>query len=102
MYRAGNAKNPYGRWFTSEPPASAANVRIDTAVKTYWIDPKTGAYNKRMISKDETLKYRTYGLLNNLNVIENCEAWVYCIESLSGKVMMWSWGADKTIIMHLP
>ena len=44
MYRAGNAQNPYGRWFTSEPPASAANVRIDTAVKTHWIDPKTGAY----------------------------------------------------------
>ena len=44
MYRAGNAKNPYGRWFTSEPPASVANVRIDTAVKTQWIDPKTGAW----------------------------------------------------------
>ena len=44
MYRAGNAQNPYGRWFTSEPPASVANVRIDTAVKTHWIDPKTGAY----------------------------------------------------------
>ena len=43
MYRAGNAENPYGRWFTSEPPASVANVRIDTAVKTHWIDPKTGA-----------------------------------------------------------
>ena len=44
MYRAGNSQNPYGRWFTSEPPASVANVRIDTAVKTHWIDPKTGAY----------------------------------------------------------
>lgn len=44
MYRAGNAQNPYGRWFTSESPASVANVRIDTAVKTHWIDPKTGAY----------------------------------------------------------
>lgn len=41
MYRAGNAQNPYGRWFTSESPASVANVRIDTAVKTHWIDPKT-------------------------------------------------------------
>ena len=44
MYRAGNAQNPYGRWYTSEPPASVANVRIDTAVKIHWIDPKTGAY----------------------------------------------------------
>lgn len=44
MYRAGNAENPYGRWFTSEPPTSVANVRIDTAVKTHWVDSKTGAY----------------------------------------------------------
>ena len=44
MYRAGNAENPYGRWFTGEPPASVANVRIDTAVKPYWIDSKTGAW----------------------------------------------------------
>lgn len=44
MYRAGNAENPYGRWFTSEPPASVANVRIDTAVKIQWIDPKTGVW----------------------------------------------------------
>ena len=44
MYRAGNANNPYGRWFTSEPPASVASVRIDTAVKLHWIDPKTGAW----------------------------------------------------------
>lgn len=46
MYRAGDAQNPYGRWFTSEPPASVANVRIDTAVRTHWIDPKTGAYEE--------------------------------------------------------
>lgn len=44
MYRAGNAENPYGRWFRSEPPASVANVRIDTAVKIQWIDPKTGMW----------------------------------------------------------
>ena len=44
LYRAGNSENPYGRWFTSEPPASVANVRIDTAVKPHWINPKTGAW----------------------------------------------------------
>ena len=33
MYRAGNAQNCMGRWFTSEPPASVTNVRIDAAVK---------------------------------------------------------------------
>ncbi|WP_455717784.1 hypothetical protein, partial [Anaerosporobacter sp.] len=44
MYRAGNSQNPYGRWFTSEPLTSVVNVRIDTAVKIHWIDPKTGAW----------------------------------------------------------
>ncbi len=42
MYRAGDSNEAYGRWFTSEPPASIAKVRIDTAVRPFWIDPKTG------------------------------------------------------------
>ena len=42
MYRAGNSQNPYGRWFTSEPPTSIVNVRVDRAVKPQWINPKTG------------------------------------------------------------
>ena len=46
--------------------------------------------NKKLIFKDETLKYRTYGLPHNLIVIENCDEWVYCIDSLNGKVKMWS------------
>ena len=45
MYRAGNSQNPYGRWFTSEPPASIVNVRIDLAVKPHWTNPKTGAWD---------------------------------------------------------
>lgn len=51
--------------------------------------------NKKMIFKEETLKYRTYGLPYNLIVIENCDEWVYCIDSLSGKVKMWSQGKNK-------
>lgn len=43
LYRAGNADKPLGQWFTKEPPKSVAQVRIDTAVKPYWTDPKTGA-----------------------------------------------------------
>ena len=42
MYRGGNSTNPYGRWFTSEPPESVVKVRIDTAVRPQWIDPVTG------------------------------------------------------------
>ena len=51
--------------------------------------------NRKMIFKDVTLKYRTYGLPHNLIVIENCDEWVYCIDSLSGKVKMWSQGKNK-------
>ncbi|MDH6130801.1 RHS repeat-associated protein [Kitasatospora sp. MAA4] len=38
LYRAGDAGEPFGRWFTAEPPTSVANVRIDTAVKPQWFD----------------------------------------------------------------
>lgn len=30
------------QWFTREPPTSVAQVRIDTAVKPQWVNPKTG------------------------------------------------------------
>lgn len=41
-YRAGNSTNPLGQYFVAEPPLSVAQVRIDTAVKSQWIDPSTG------------------------------------------------------------
>lgn len=39
FYRAGNADNPLGQWFTREAPQSRAQVRIDTAVKDIWTNP---------------------------------------------------------------
>jgi RHS repeat-associated protein len=44
LYRGGEAGKPLGQWFTREPPKSVAQVRIDSAVKPQWIDPKTGVY----------------------------------------------------------
>ncbi|OJF15389.1 hypothetical protein [Couchioplanes caeruleus] len=41
LYRAGDTENPLGQWFTTEPPASVAHVRTDSAVKAQWIDPQT-------------------------------------------------------------
>ncbi|MFC4651860.1 hypothetical protein ACFO26_02980 [Lactococcus nasutitermitis] len=41
-FRAGDTSNPLGQWYTTEPPQSVAQVRIDTAVKEQWINPKTG------------------------------------------------------------
>jgi hypothetical protein len=43
LYRGGTSGTPLGQWFTRERPASIAQVRIDTAVRPQWIDPKTGA-----------------------------------------------------------
>lgn len=44
FYRAGNADNPLGQWFTRESPQSRAQVRIDTAVKDIWTNPD-GSYS---------------------------------------------------------
>ena len=46
LYRggaAGGGRNAYGQWFSFEPSSSAAQVRIELAVKPQWIDPTTGA-----------------------------------------------------------
>ena len=45
LYRGGDSKgSPLGQWFSTEPPAGVATVRIDTAVKEQWISPKTGEW----------------------------------------------------------
>ncbi len=38
----------------------------------------------------ETIKYRKYGLPENLLVIENCDEWLYCIDIHTNKIIMWS------------
>jgi hypothetical protein len=38
VYKAG--EHPGGRFFTLEPPASEAQVRIDSAVKPHWVTPE--------------------------------------------------------------
>ncbi|MCM1254280.1 MAG: SMI1/KNR4 family protein [Clostridium sp.] len=48
--------------------------------------------NDVLVFEKETLKYRAYGLPDELIVIENCDEWLYCINSIDGKVVMWSNG----------
>ena len=48
--------------------------------------------NGAMVFEKETIKYRTYGMPNNLLIIENCDEWVYCLNTNNGKVVMWSTG----------
>ena len=38
---------------------------------------------------DETLEYRKIGLPENLLVIENCDEWLYCIDTNTDKVVSW-------------
>jgi hypothetical protein len=43
LYRGGDSTGKaLGQWFTIEAPSSVAQVRIDTAVKSQWIDPVSG------------------------------------------------------------
>jgi hypothetical protein len=45
LYRGGDSQgSPLGQWFSTEPAESVAQVRIDTAVRPQWIDPKTGGW----------------------------------------------------------
>lgn len=39
---------------------------------------------------ETTMKYRRYGLPDNLIVIEDCGEWAYCLDAESGKVVSWS------------
>ena len=37
----------------------------------------------------ETLHYREYSLPKNFLIVENCDAWVYCIDCNTGEVVSW-------------
>lgn len=43
-----------------------------------------------MLFVETTLRYRKYGLPQNLLVVENCDEWVYCLDCDTGKVVSWS------------
>lgn len=51
--------------------------------------------NGKMVFVDETIKFRSYGLPQDVVLIENCDEWVYCIQSQNGKVGMWAPGDTK-------
>ena len=51
--------------------------------------------NGTMIFENETIKYRAYGMPNNLLIIENCDEWVYCIDTNNGKIVMWASGCES-------
>lgn len=46
--------------------------------------------NGKIMFLETTMKYRRYGLPDNLIVIEDCGEWAYCLDAESGKVVSWS------------
>lgn len=46
--------------------------------------------NGRALFAEETLHEREYGLPHELMVIENCDEFVECIDTSSGKIVSWS------------
>ncbi|GHU61387.1 hypothetical protein FACS189418_0970 [Clostridia bacterium] len=53
--------------------------------------------NKTLTFVKETLKYRMYGLPSELITIENCDEWVYCINSIDEKIVKWSQSNSRYI-----
>ena len=46
--------------------------------------------NGKMVFLDVTMQYRSYGMPDNLIVIERCDEWVYCLDSETCRVVSWS------------
>lgn len=46
--------------------------------------------NGKIMFLETTMRYRRYGLPDNLIVIEDCGEWAYCLDAESGKVVSWS------------
>ena len=51
--------------------------------------------NGKTIFVNKTLEFREYGLPNEMIVIENCDEWIYCIDTKNGNIDMWSLGDKK-------
>ncbi len=45
--------------------------------------------NGRLIFVDYTSELREYGLSHNMIAIENCDEWIYCLDTVSHNVVMW-------------
>lgn len=43
----------------------------------------------RSMFRDVTVDYRNYSLPNNLIVVENCDEWLYCLDTNTEKVIAW-------------
>ncbi|GAB1690815.1 WXG100 family type VII secretion target [Krasilnikovia sp. M28-CT-15] len=57
FYRGGDSHgNEFGKWFTLEPPAGVAEVRIDTAVKLHWLDSEGGHTGTSIIDSVYAIK----------------------------------------------
>ena len=56
--------------------------------------------NGKIIFVNKTLEFREYGLPNEMIVIENCDEWIYCIDTKNGNIDMWSLGEKKCSLAY--
>lgn len=56
--------------------------------------------NGTTIFVNKTLEFREYGLPNEMIVIENCDEWIYCIDTKNGNIGMWSLGEKKCSLAY--
>lgn len=55
-----------------------------------------GADNS-LVFVEETLEYRSLGLPFELIAIENCDEWIYCINTKDGSIVGWAWSMKDTV-----
>lgn len=56
--------------------------------------------NNKMIFTETTVLYRKYNLPIELIVIENCDEWLYCINSENGRIVVWSNGSKDADVVY--
>lgn len=48
-----------------------------------------------MVFVDKTIQFRLYGLSSKMIMIENCDEWIYCLDTRDESVLTWSLGDKK-------
>ncbi len=56
--------------------------------------------NGRLVFVDYTLELRKYGLSNTMIAIENCDEWIYCLDSNTQNVVMWFLKSERYEVVY--
>ena len=48
--------------------------------------------NGKLFFENYTLEYRSFGMPEELVIVENCDEWLYCINTRNNRIVEWSLG----------